>query len=77
MPAPELQAGDALSNPQEARMVKQIVLALQAGGVALQDIGVISPYRSQVSIASLLRHSAWRAPPVAICMQGWQQWCWY
>ena len=49
LPAPELQAGDAISNPQEAAIVKQIVLALHAGHVPLQDIGVISPYRSQVS----------------------------
>ena len=49
LPAPELQAGDALSNPHEAAIVKQIVLALHAGNVPVQDIGVISPYRSQVS----------------------------
>lgn len=48
MPAPELQAGDALSNLQEADVIKQIVTALQAGSVALHDIGIISPYRAQV-----------------------------
>lgn len=48
LPAPEVQAGDALSNPQEANIVKQLVTALHVGGVALQNIGVISPYRSQV-----------------------------
>ena len=49
MPAPEVRAGDALRNPAEAAIITQIVRALEVGKVPLQDIGIISPYRAQVS----------------------------
>lgn len=49
MPAPEVRAGDALSNPTEAAVLTDIVKALALGQVPLGDIGVISPYRAQVS----------------------------
>lgn len=51
MPAPEVRAGDALSNPGEAAVITDIVRALDLGKVSLEDIGIISPYRAQVSIA--------------------------
>lgn len=49
MPAPEVRAGDALSNPREAAVLTDIVKALNLGKVPLSDVGVISPYRAQVS----------------------------
>ena len=49
MPAPEVRAGDALSNPTEAAVLTDIVKALALGQVPLGDIGIISPYRAQVS----------------------------
>lgn len=49
MPAPEVRAGDALSNPAEAAIITQIVRALEVGKVPLHDVGIISPYRAQVS----------------------------
>ena len=48
MPAPEVRAGDTLSNPGEAAIMTDIVKALDLGKVPLQDIGIISPYRAQV-----------------------------
>lgn len=48
MPAPEVRAGDTLSNPREAAIMTDIVRALHQGKVPLHDIGVISPYRAQV-----------------------------
>ena len=49
MPAPEVRAGDTLSNPREAAVLTDIVRALNLGKVPLSDVGVISPYRAQVS----------------------------
>lgn len=57
MPCPEVQAGDTFSNSGEAAVVRQIVTALQLGGVALQTIGIISPYRAQVSMLAVLSQS--------------------
>lgn len=44
----ERQAGETLSNPAEADLIVQLVDALQLGGVPLNTIGVMSPYRLQV-----------------------------
>ena len=49
IPAPEVRAGDALSNPREAAIIGDIVRALDLGRVPLHDIGIISPFRAQVS----------------------------
>jgi len=49
MPAPEVRAGDALSNPREAAVLTDIVKALDLSKVPLSDVGVVSPYRAQVS----------------------------
>lgn len=49
MPAPEVRAGDALSNPSEAAIIAGVVRALDQGRVPLCDIGIISPFRAQVS----------------------------
>ena len=46
----ERLAGDQLSNPGEADIIMRIVQSLQEVGVPTGSIGVISPYRSQVSI---------------------------
>lgn len=35
-------------NPVEAALVEQVIVALREAGVALQDIGVITPYSAQV-----------------------------
>ena len=47
--AGECQAGDQLSNPAEADMMMRIVYGLQGVGIQIGSIGIISPYRSQVS----------------------------
>ena len=49
MSAPEVRAGDALSNPWEAAVITDILRALVLGQVPLHEIGVVSPYRAQVS----------------------------
>ena len=58
----ECQAGDQLSNPAEADMIMRIVESLQGAGIQTGSIGVISPYRSQVSsnvyIAAISSHPA-------------------
>ena len=48
MPAPEVQSGDALSNPGEAAVLTDMVRALLEGQLPLADVGIISPYRAQV-----------------------------
>ena len=52
MPAPEVRAGDTLSNPWEAVILTHIVRALDLGKVPLHDVGIVSPYRAQVSTHS-------------------------
>ena len=47
--AQESQAGDAMSNAAEAAILQQMTAALASGGVPLADIGLVSPYRSQVT----------------------------
>ena len=44
----ELQQGDAISNPTEAKLAGQLVDAMVAAGLSEQQIGVLSPYRAQV-----------------------------
>ncbi len=62
---PEVEA--RLSNA-EARLVRALVIALLARGIAPADIGIIAPYRAQV--ANLRRHLVWKqqagAPPPAL-----------
>ncbi len=53
--AGECQAGDQLSNPAEADTIMRIVDSLQGAGIRTGSIGVISPYRSQVSPFSALQ----------------------
>ncbi|KAL0030927.1 hypothetical protein WJX79_001622 [Trebouxia sp. C0005] len=61
MPAPEVRAGDALSNPREAAVLTDIVKALDLGKVPLSDVGVISPYRAQVLLLQrLCKDMAWK-----------------
>ena len=48
VPCPESRAGENVSNPAEAELVMLVVEAMLDGGVPLNSIGVISPYRSQV-----------------------------
>jgi hypothetical protein len=64
--AAERQAGDTLCNPAEAGVVCQLVAALQSGGVPLDAVGVISPYRSQARrpAGGRARTCAW---PVRAC----------
>ena len=64
MPAPEVRSGDALSNPQEAAVITDIVTALMAGQLPLEDIGIISPYRAQVGID--LMHTCYHYMPVVV-----------
>ncbi len=47
----ELQQGDAISNPTEAGLAGQVVDAMVAAGLSEQQIGVLSPYRAQVSLS--------------------------
>lgn len=44
----ETGTGSALVNVQEAEATEQLLQALTASGVSQRDIGVMSPYRSQV-----------------------------
>jgi len=55
-----------LCNPAEAGVVCQLVAALQSGGVPLDAVGVISPYRSQARrpAGGRARTCAW---PVRAC----------
>ncbi|KAL0046566.1 hypothetical protein WJX82_003944 [Trebouxia sp. C0006] len=61
MPAPEVRAGDALSNSREAAVLTDIVKALDLGKVPLSDVGVISPYRAQVlMLQRVCKDLAWK-----------------
>ncbi|MFZ9889478.1 MAG: AAA domain-containing protein, partial [Myxococcota bacterium] len=44
------EQSESRDNPGEAALVVRIVRALLAGGISLQDIGVITPYAAQVAL---------------------------
>ena len=46
--------GESKQSNAEARAIREIVAGLQARGIALQDIGIIAPFRAQV--ANIRRH---------------------
>ncbi|GLJ43384.1 hypothetical protein SUGI_0901420 [Cryptomeria japonica] len=48
--APETKVHNAINNPTEASFLLKIVEALVNGGVCVNDVGVISPYNSQVNL---------------------------
>ena len=52
----ELQQGDAISSPTEAKLAGQVVDAMVAAGLSEQQIGVLSPYRAQVSMSRVCLH---------------------
>ena len=52
--APVRPAGETKQSNAEARAIREIVAGLQARGIALQDIGIIAPFRAQV--ANIRRH---------------------
>jgi DNA replication ATP-dependent helicase Dna2 len=52
--APIRPTGETKQSNAEAQAIREIVAGLQARGVALQDIGIIAPFRAQV--ANIRRH---------------------
>ena len=48
VPAPEVRKGHALQNPVEAELVRELCSTLVQAGIEEREIGVISPYRSQL-----------------------------
>ncbi|MFT7805658.1 DNA replication ATP-dependent helicase/nuclease DNA2 [Arapaima gigas] len=65
VPAPELVAKGGISNPTEAILVHCTVRLLLKAGCRASDIGIIAPYRQQLSsISSLLGDSAFSAVEV-------------
>jgi DNA replication ATP-dependent helicase Dna2 len=50
LPSPEVLAGEAVSNPGEAKLVLDVLRAATAAGVGQHALGAISPYRRQVTI---------------------------
>ncbi|KAK9846251.1 hypothetical protein WJX81_000082 [Elliptochloris bilobata] len=52
--AHERLAGETLCNPAEADLVIQVMDALQLGGVPMSTIGIMSPYRSQITLLQRL-----------------------
>jgi DNA replication ATP-dependent helicase Dna2 len=51
---PVRSTGEAKQSNAEAQAIREIVAGLQARGIALQDIGIIAPFRAQV--ANIRRH---------------------
>ena len=65
LPAPETRAGEATTNATEAALALQVVQALIAGRVGTDEIGIISPYRSQARAPELVPlpcHGAFKHP---------------
>lgn len=50
LPAQETKVHNAINNPIEASILLKIIRELLNGGVNVNDIGVISPYNSQVDL---------------------------
>ncbi|KAG0212718.1 Tripartite DNA replication factor [Mortierella sp. GBA30] len=57
VPAHEVQVGSSTQNPTEALLVGQLTEALISGGIAEDDIGIISVLRAQLKILSRLMRS--------------------
>jgi DNA replication ATP-dependent helicase Dna2 len=58
--APEVVAGSRMTNPSEVTLCAQLVDSLVSSGISPREIGVITFYRSQLS---LLRHTLRRHSP--------------
>lgn len=54
VPAFDSRVGDLIQNEVEASLVQQLTNALLDGGVQEEQIGIISLYRQQVKLLSLL-----------------------
>ncbi|KAF9161405.1 Tripartite DNA replication factor [Actinomortierella ambigua] len=54
IPAREVRFGELVQNPIEAQLVVELTEALIRGGIAEQDIGIISVYRAQLKVLSRL-----------------------
>ncbi|KAG0269953.1 Tripartite DNA replication factor [Linnemannia exigua] len=57
VPAHEVQVGNSTQNPTEALFIQQLTEALISGGIAEDDIGIISVLRAQLKILSRLMKS--------------------
>ncbi|KAF9960921.1 Tripartite DNA replication factor [Mortierella alpina] len=57
VPAHEVQVGSSTQNPTEALLVRQLTEALISGGVAEDDIGIISVLRAQLKVLGRLLRS--------------------
>ncbi|KJE89042.1 helicase [Capsaspora owczarzaki ATCC 30864] len=60
VPALEVRVGEVLKNDTEASIVQQLMAALLEAGLAPNDVGVISPYRSQLKAIRHLINSVQR-----------------
>ncbi|KAG0333074.1 Tripartite DNA replication factor [Podila horticola] len=54
VPAHEMHVGNTIRNPTEALFVRQLTEALISGGIAEDDIGIISVYRAQLKVLTRL-----------------------
>ncbi|BGP57825.1 DNA replication endonuclease-helicase Dna2 [Rhodotorula sphaerocarpa] len=61
--AHERRDGSSIDNPTEAQLVQQLVSGLKTGGIAMDDVAVITPYRHQVK---LLAHEVASCGPVEV-----------
>ncbi|KAH9297337.1 hypothetical protein KI387_029019, partial [Taxus chinensis] len=58
VPGPETKVRNAINNATEASVLLKIIEAIVSGGVSVNDIGVISPYNSQVDLIRRLAAEA-------------------
>ncbi|KAG0088723.1 Tripartite DNA replication factor [Podila epicladia] len=57
VPAHEMHVGNTVRNPTEALFVRHLTEALISGGIAEDDVGIISVYRAQLKVLTrLFRH---------------------
>jgi superfamily I DNA and/or RNA helicase len=60
-------SGNSISSDSEAAIVKHLVLALKAGGCDLREVGIICPFRAQVTLISDLLAAALTAEDLQHC----------
>ena len=58
MPAPEMKAGEAITNPSEAEIVLTLVKAAVRAGLPASSLGLVSPYNRQVSLLQKLTRAS-------------------
>ena len=58
MPAPEIKAGETITNPREAEIALTLVNAAVRAGLPAAAVGLISPYNRQVSLLGKMMRGA-------------------